>query len=81
MLGVRKSTLCMLYGETGMKPLMLGVKSHILNFWCKLVTGNTNKFSYVVYCMLLKIYKENNTKPKWIHYVTTCLDELGTSDI
>ena len=79
---VRKSTpYYMLYGETGMEPLLLQVKTRVLNFWCKLICGKADKFSHILYTCLFKDFQNDNCNSKWLKFVKLTLDELGMSNI
>ena len=78
-LRVKSSTPhCMLYGETGVQPLIYTIKHRILNFWAKLVNGKSNKISCLLYRILLN---DNciNIEHSWMKNVENILNELGLS--
>ena len=51
-LGVKKSTPnCILYGELGRFPIEVFVKSRMIGMWKRLICGNQNKMSAVLYTM------------------------------
>lgn len=78
---VRRSTpLYMLYGETGLRPLLISIKERVLNFWSRLIIGKTTKLSYITYMYLLKD-SELNIEHKWITLVRNTLQELGMNNI
>ena len=66
----------MLYGETGAQPLICTIKQRILNFWAKLVHGKPEKFSSIIYRILL-YDKTLNIEHQWLKNVENILNELG----
>jgi 3-oxoacyl-[acyl-carrier-protein] synthase III len=39
----------MLYGELGVTPISLQIKSRIINYWCKLLNGKDDKICNILY--------------------------------
>lgn len=75
----RKSTpLYMLYGELGRYPIEISIKSRIIGFWTKIVTGNQLKLVNLLYQKLLQTGEQ---KFKWIRNVQHILQEVGRNDI
>ena len=55
-LGVKKSTPnCILYGELGRFPIEVFVKSRMTGMWKRLICGNQNKISAVLYKLFYTI--------------------------
>jgi hypothetical protein len=55
-LGVKKSTPnCILYGELGRFPIEVFVKSRLIGMWKRLICGNQNTMSAVLYKLLYTI--------------------------
>ena len=49
MLKLSKSTPnCMVYGETGRYELEHSIYVRMANFWCRIISGNQNKFSFII---------------------------------
>lgn len=82
MLHVQNSTpSCMVYGETGENKLSYIVVSRMLNYWCRLITGNHNKISFIMF-KLLKVLHENQIfESKWITKVKESLNNCGFSNL
>ena len=83
-LRLKKSTnTAMLLGELGKLPMCDTIKSRVLNFWFKIVTGqNDRKLCKIMYNLMLNIFKKNvGIASRWIKYVKQSLDELGLSFI
>lgn len=68
---------CMVYGETGTKPLSIDIETRIVSFWAKLVNPMNVKLSSKIYAILLSQF--NHTRSinfPWIanvkHILTSC---------
>ena len=76
LLSVKKSTPnVMIYGELGMFPLQLTIKTRMISFWIKLLHGNHLKLSRLLYNL---IDKDNSS---WLRYIYNTLNECGMSFI
>ena len=74
----RKSTpLYMLYGELGRYPIEITIKSRIINFWTRIITGNQLKLVNILYQKLL----HSNEQFKWLNNVKSILRETGRNDL
>ena len=81
-LNVRKTTCnAMVYGELGKYPVSVHIKTRMLNYWSRLITGKQIKFCFVVYQCLLKLYNENTFRSPWLSYIKTLLNNSGMSGI
>ena len=81
-LKVHKSTPnCMLYGETGKMCLDTIVMDRMINFWCRILSGNQQKLVYKIYQLLFTLHEDpiNNFKSKWITKIKSILDNSGYS--
>ena len=75
----RKSTpMYMLYGELGRYPLAITVKTRIISFWKRIITGKPEKFTNIIYQKLLQLGDQNF---KWTKKVQSILQEVGRNDI
>jgi hypothetical protein len=43
---------CMIYGELGRCPLYIDIKTRVISYWCKLLTGKASKLSSISYKLL-----------------------------
>ena len=78
-LKLKKSTpLYMLYGETGRYPMSIMIKTRMIGFWNKLITGNQNKLSYQIYKFMLNV---PNFKSKWVEFIKTILNQCGMGNV
>ena len=74
-LKLRKSTpIYMLMGELGRYPIDIIIKSKMITFWNRLLTGSHDKIAYQIYQIMLKI---PNFKSKWISKIKHILQETG----
>ena len=75
----RKSTpLYMLYGELGRYPLKITIKTRIIGFWTRIITGNQYKFVNLLY---QKLYQIGVHQFKWLKNVQSILQEVGRNDL
>ena len=76
---LRKSTpKFMIYAEFGRHPLNIIIKQRMLNFWIRILTGKTSKFSHQIYLYMLN---SNEQGFKCLNYVQSILNEVGRQDI
>ena len=85
-LQVKSSTpSSMIYGETGVKPLSIDIKTRIITFWAKTIMPSENKLTFKMYSILLSHFnRENiiqNKKFPWLSNVRSILIECGLNDI
>ena len=74
----RKSTpLYCLYGELGRYPIEIIMKTRIIGFWTRIITGNQMKLVSLLY---RKLSSFSNHEFKWIKYVKSILQEVGRND-
>lgn len=81
-LNLKQSTPnCMVYGELGILPISLRIKSRILSYWCNVITSKHSKISNILYRTLLNMYSNNVSNFSWIHFVHNTLNGLGLSNV
>lgn len=72
---------CIVYGETGVKPLSIDIETRIISYWCKLVNPNDAKLSCIMYNYMLSNYEHSlhirRGCFKWINYVKTIIIKCG----
>lgn len=69
------------YGELGRNPLLIDVKVKMLCFWCKLVTGNRDKLSYIMYKLMLELHLSDIVHSNWILCIKNILIDIGEPNI
>ena len=57
---------CMVYGESGRKPLYIKIRLRMINFWIKIVTGDEHKLVFHFYKLLRKMHDDNYYTSPWI---------------
>ena len=71
----------MVLGELGRYPLSVKVKLRMVNFWCRLLDGNINKISYLLYKLANINYINYGFENKWICFMKSIFDNCGLSNI
>ena len=85
-LGLKSSTPnCIVYGETGIKPLSIDIDARIITFWSKLVNPTHAKLPPLIYNIALSNYinspESRKSKYFWINYVKNILIKCGHINI
>ena len=61
LLNLKKNTPnYMIYGELGILPMSIFIKSRIVNFWIGTINGKENKLTHILYKSLYRNYENNN---------------------
>lgn len=82
LLHVKKGTPnCMVYGETGQNKLAYTVDGRIMNYWCRLVSGNCHKLSFIMYKLLRVLTEKGDLESKWIVNTRELLNKCGFSNL
>ena len=80
LLNVRKSTPnAMVYGETGVFPIILDVKVRMVVFWMKLCQTNALKLSRSL--MMVEAFRHQESVNNWFAEVRHVLDSCGMSNV
>ena len=75
---------CMVYAELGIMPVKYLVKQRILNYWCRILTSDTNKLSFMMYKLMacnIQAAPPKQISAKWMNYVKDALSDLHLTDI
>ena len=85
---------CMVYGESGRKPLKLTIQLRIVNFWIHILDGSENKLVFHMYKLLRKLHNnntndntnndnDNNNKysSPWINNIEKIFNECGMGNL
>ena len=76
---LRKSTpRYMLYAELGRYELSITIKTRMICFWNRIITGKQSKLSYQIYKYMLEL---PNFHSNWIKCIKNILTEIGRIDI
>lgn len=68
-LNVRKTTWnVIIYGELAKYLISIHIKSRMMNYWSRVITGRQNQLSYVMYQCLYKLYNVNCFKLPWLKF-------------
>ena len=70
---------CMIYGETGIRPISTSVKSRLLCYWSKILNSRNDKICKTLYDTVFSLHSNNIISSPWITFVKKTLDELGLS--
>jgi hypothetical protein len=65
-----------LHGELGRYPISVVVKSRMIGFWTRLLSGDHNKLSFKLYTYMVN---RQTATFKWTSYVKRILDLTGRS--
>ena len=71
----------MVFGELGVYPIELAIKSRMLNFWCSIVTGKQSKISCILYKLMFRLHNDGVLHSNWLLSIQRVLDELGMSHL
>ena len=50
---------CMVYGETGVKPLSIDIKCRVISYWSDLVIPRYNKLPCLIYHILFNNFRNS----------------------
>jgi hypothetical protein len=67
----------MVYGELGRMPLSVLIKSRMIPFWFRIISGDDSKMSSIVIKLLCNMYSKNLNESKWIQCIEANLNKLG----
>ena len=66
----------MIYGELGCFPLYIDIKTRVISYWCKLLTGKASKLSTISYKLLHSFFCNGNMSAPWVKFVKDILDNI-----
>ena len=73
----KQTTNCMVYGEAGKKPLSITIKSRMICFWHKTITGPSNKLSAKLLNLLNNLHQQNQHTSSWLKNIEQILNTSG----
>lgn len=68
----------MLYAELGRYPLIIAIKTRMINYWNQLIIGKQSKLAVQIYKLMLNL---PNFQSKWLQSIKNTLNEVGKIDI
>ena len=71
----------MIYVELGRFPLYIDIKTRVISYWCKLLTGKASKLSAISYKFLHGFFCNGNISAPWVKFVKDILDKCGLSNV
>ena len=74
----RSTPINFLYGELGRYPLSINIKTKMISFWNRLITGKESKISLLTYQHMLS---QPNLNFKWLNKIKEILTSVGRPDI
>ena len=78
LLNLKKSTPnYMIYGELGILPMLVFIKSRMVNFWIRTIYGKENQLSCILYKSLYHKYENNNMNSPWIKFIHNVFNDCG----
>ena len=77
----KQTTSCMVYGEAGRKPLSIIVKTRMVCYWHKTVTGTESKLSYKMAYLLRKMHEQDQHTSPWLQNIEQILNACGMRDV
>jgi len=74
----KKSTpIYMLHGEFGRHPIHILIKTRMISYWNRLVTGKEQKIALTIYKYMIN----QQIECKWINKIKTILNSTGKTDV
>ena len=78
LLGLKQCTSTnMIYGELGIYPLEIEIKSRLFGYWVRVVCSHEQKINKQLYNALLTFSKDGTYLSKWISYIHVLLLQNG----
>ena len=71
----------MVYGEAGQKTLGIMVKTRMICYWHKTVTGAENKLSYKMTHFLGKLHEHTQYSSPWLKNIKHILNKYGMTNV
>ena len=68
----------MLYAELGRYPIEVIVKSRMIGYWNRIITGKQSKLSYLLYSA---VKNTPNFESKWLTHIKSILNDAGRFDL
>ena len=77
----KRTTNCMVYGETGRTPLNVIIETRMVCFWHKISTGLNTKLSYRLLYLLNKLNEQTQYSSPWMKNIEQTLNSCGMRNI
>ena len=73
----KQTTNCMVYGESGRKPLNTIIKSRMICFWHKITVGDKNKLPFKFSHLLKRLHEQGRHSSLWLKSIEQTLNSCG----
>ena len=81
-LNLKKSTPSfMIYGELGIYPIEIDIKSRLVSFWTKLVKNENNSLSSNMYLIIHSLNEQRKLKTKWLDNIKNLIITNGYGNV
>ena len=70
----------MVFGELGVLPIDVIIKSRVLNYWCKVINSKNEKINKVLYKLMYELDRRDIYSYSWIKFVKKTLEQLGFAE-
>ena len=71
----------MVYGETGRFSMEYYVKKRMINFWSRIVCGDKNKLSFIIYELCKQTYDRGLPSTDWFHSIVSLMSSCGIHNL
>ena len=81
-LGVHKNTYTVIvYGDLGIYPVEIYIKTRMISYWIRLITGKPGKLASVMYQCLMYLHSVGHYTSPWLKEIASILNKCGMSGI
>ena len=71
----------MIYGELGIYPIEIDIKSRLVSFWTKLVKNENNSLSSNMYLIIHSLNEQHKLKTKWLDNIKNLIITNGYGNV
>ena len=69
------------YGELGEYPIDISIKCAMIGYWVRLITGKSDKLSYIMYKCLLHLDHVGCFTSPWLNHIRSICNDCGLSGV
>ena len=77
----RSTPTYMIYGELGVKPISIDIKTRMISFWSKLLSHEGNQVASSMYQIIYDMHKNNIIKSEYLNNIKHILNTCGFSGL
>ena len=71
----------MIYGELGRYPMEIQIKTRMISYWSKLISGKETKIAHLFYKLGYNVNQELGGKIEWFENIKNILNNCGISNV